>query len=310
VDPARVAAVASVVAGLDEAAPFPFTGEGLPDPDEPGALDFFFSATLQQFGFWDRADGHYGAPTYATVGGTRHKGSDYLWAAYLRWLRDDPGGLTPAGQEAVTPADYAPRLADDTGDVPLPALDLHAALAKDYGRTMRTQGWDPARLVETVCRTARPLEAALRLLDHVGGYREDPLRKKSALLALILHQRPERWLPEPAGDDGPPIVDYHVQRGCLRTGMVRVDDDLRERLEGRFLLEEADEEAVRRASYSAVEQLAAASGRPMGAVDWFLFEMRHRCPETSEPECSRCPARPACARDTALFQPVRRTTFY
>ena len=30
-------------------------------------------------------------------------------------------------------------------------------------------------------------------LDHVGGYREDPLRKKSALLAMILNNRPEKY---------------------------------------------------------------------------------------------------------------------
>jgi hypothetical protein len=56
--------------------------------------------------------------------------------------------------------------------------------------------------------------------------------------------------------------------------------------------------------------LADLSGRPMGAVDWFLFSMRHRCPEMAEPQCSLCPAEPACARDVGLFQPVLRTTAY
>jgi hypothetical protein len=48
----------------------------------------------------------------------------------------------------------------------------------------------------------------------------------------------------------------------------------------------------------------------MGAVDWFLFQMRHRCPEMSEPQCAECPADPACAKSTGLFQPVFRTTAY
>ena len=92
--------------------------------------------------------------------------------------------------------------------------------------------------------------------------------------------------------------------------MVTVDDTLRERLAGRFIIEEHDEVAVRRAAFSAVERLSEISGKSMGAVDWFLFQMRHRCPEMTEPECRLCPAAAACARDTDLFQPVRRTTFY
>ena len=48
----------------------------------------------------------------------------------------------------------------------------------------------------------------------------------------------------------------------------------------------------------------------MGAVDWFLFQMRHRCPEVTTPVCADCPANPQCSHLVHLFQPVRRTTFY
>ena len=310
VDAIRVTAMAALISGLDEATAFPFTGDLFPEIADPGALDFFFTATLQQFGFWARSDGHHGGPTYATVNGVRHKGSDYLWASYLRWLRTDPIGLTPEGQASVTHEDFTTRLAGDDGGTPLTALHLHVGLANDYGGTMRDLGWQPGDLIEAANDTDRPLATLLHLLDHVGGYREDPLRKKSALLAIILRQRPEGWLRQVEGDDSPPIVDYHIQRTCLRTGMVVVDDTLRERLAGRFIVEEDDEVAVRRAAFSAVERLAAISGKSMGAVDWFLFQMRHRCPEMTEPECRLCPAAAACARDTDLFQPVRRTTFY
>jgi len=310
VDQVRVTAMAALIAGLDEVAAFPFTGDLFPDVGDPAALDFFFSATLQQFGFWKRSDGHYGGPTYATVAGARHKGSDYLWASYLRWMRADPAGLIPERQAAVTADEFATLLAGDDGATPLTALPLHAMLANDYGATMSALGWRPHDLLDAANRTDHPLATLLNLLDHLGGYREDPLRKKSALLAIILRQRPEGWLLDMSGDDSPPIVDYHIQRTCLRTGMVRVDDVLRKRLTTRLIVEESDEAAVRRAAHSAVERLAEISGKSMGAVDWFLFQMRHRCPEMAEPECSMCPAEPACARDTDMFQPVRRTTFY
>jgi len=310
VDTARVAAMASLVSGLDEVAPFDFTGDVFPEVGDPGALDFFFTATLQQFGFWSTSDGHYDRPTYATVNGARRKGSDYLWAAYLRWMRDDPAALTPARHAAVTPSAYAAAMAEDGGGTPLTEVGLHAGLAAAYGETMTRLGTAPVDLVNSAQRSERPLATLLRLLDHIGGYREDPLRKKSALLAIILRQRPERWLRAAEGDDSPPIVDYHIQRTCLRTGMVVADDEVRSKLVERHVVDSDQEQAVRRAAYSAVAQLAGISGKPMGAVDWFLFQMRHRCPEMSEPECHRCPAEPACAQDTELFQPVFRTTAY
>ncbi|MCJ7726809.1 MAG: carbohydrate kinase family protein, partial [Acidimicrobiia bacterium] len=255
VDIGRVAAMASLLSGLDRVEPFDFTGDVFPEVGDPGALDFFFSATLQQFGFWSTSDGHYGRPTYATIDGTRHKGSDYLWAAYLRWMRTEPGALPPQGQAAVTPERYAAALAEDGGGTPLPALDLHASLAADYGASLAQLGAAPADLLEVANRSDRPLATLLRLLDHVGGYREDPLRKKSALLAIILQQRPEAWLHTAAGDDSPPIVDYHIQRTSLRTGMVVADGALRSRLAERRVIEAEEEAAVRRAAYAAVAQL-------------------------------------------------------
>ena len=65
VDPDRVGALAELVAGLDELDPYPFIGDGLPEVGDPGALDFFFAATLQQFGFWTERDGRYHRPVIA-----------------------------------------------------------------------------------------------------------------------------------------------------------------------------------------------------------------------------------------------------
>jgi sugar/nucleoside kinase (ribokinase family) len=311
VRPRRVEALAELIAGLDELRPFPFAGDLFPPPGHAAALDFFFSATLQQFGFWREDAGHWVEPMIAPLGGRRLKGSDYLWAAYLRWMQDEPAGLTPGGQRAVTGASFSQRLADDAGRDPLPASEWAAHLAAAFGSTMTRLGWTPQDVVRAASSAARPMEALLRLLDHIGGYREDPLRKKSALLGVILRQRPERWLRDAPGDDAPPIVDYHVQRTCLRTGIVEIaDPQLGERVGARSVVSARDEDAIRRACRDAVAGLVSASGRSMGTVDWFLFGMRRRCPETETPDCPRCPARPACEQRVDLFQPVRRTTFY
>ena len=311
IDDSRLDAVARALATMPGVTAFDFTGPDYPEAGDPRALDFFFSATLQQFGFWSERHGRYAAPMIAPLGGEERKGSDFLWAAYRRWLDEAAAGLAPEGQAALSAETFDRRLRDDTGTNPLPAGALHPDLARAYGRDMLALGWTPATLVEAVARTDRPLATLLAALDHVGGYKEDPLRKKSALLAAILAQRPERFLAPGPGEYVPPIVDYHCQRTCLRLGIVVIEDrDLLGRVTGRRVVDARDERAIRSVCCEAMAALRDRSGRPMGAVDWFFFQMRRRCPEMREPDCPACPADAVCAHATALFQPVIRTTAY
>ncbi len=317
IDYGAVQRVAAVVGSLRDIVPFAFTGEHFPPPGHPGALDYFFAATLQQFGFWATAAGRYSRPYIASIGGARLKGSDYLWAAYRRWLHDDPGGLKPVAQGRLSAAVLEHRLRPDASGPPsaggpgLPALRARLEQARSYGRDLEELAWSPSLITARASSAHRPLAAFLGQLDLVGGYKEDPLRKKSVLLALILRQRPEGFLRVEQEEVVPPVVDYHVQRGCLRMGLVRVHDSaLRQRLIRRQLLNSEQHWAVREACFTAMAALQEASGRSMGAVDWLFFQNRRHCPEMSEPACGHCPLDTVCAHDTALFQPLRRTSFY
>ncbi len=310
VNEVQIQRVAQLLRMLTDVAPFPFTGPDLPAADHPAALDYFFASTLQQFGFWSHADGRYVQPLVASVDGEERKGAFYFFRAYCRWLENDPEKLAPAAQAKLNKSDLLAVLRDDNGDQPVPAIDLHLSLARSYGCDMLALGYTPRTLLGKANSAADPLHTLLAELDHVGGYKEDPLRKKAALLAIILQQRPEAFL-RTDNNDAPPIVDYHVMRSCLRIGLIDVlDADLTARLEGRMLLSDTDEWAVRSAAFVAIRQLVAVSGKSMGAVDWFLFQARQRCPEMSAPLCSSCPVDPVCAHRKALFQPVRRTSFY
>jgi hypothetical protein len=198
----------------------------------------------------------------------------------------------------------------DDGTDPMPALDMHLAMAQQYGRDMLALGLTPQTIMEQVKASAAPLRALFQVLDHISGYKEDPLRKKAGLLAIILQQRPEAFLAS-SEEEMPPVVDYHVMRSCLRMGLIDVvDESLVEKLAGRKLLSASEEWAVRMSAHAAVEQVVARSGKSMGAVDWFFFQARKRCPEMSEPLCNECSVDPACAHRKELFQPVRRTSFY
>ena len=154
----------------------------------------------------------------------------------------------------------------------MPVLELHLDAAKRYGKTMLELGWTPQSILKSASKSKRPLATFLAKLDHVGGYREDPLRKKSALLAMILNNRPEKYFEFGKMESLPPIVDYHCMRSNLRMGMLDVRDEiLREKLERRELVSASEEREIRFAAYQAVEKLPDLSGRTMATVDEYFF---------------------------------------
>jgi len=312
VSESQVKAVSAAVKGLEAAAPFDFTGDHLPPAGHPATLAYFFAVTLQQFGFWETAGGRYDRPMIAPLDGDMLKGSTYLYRAFLRPLDDDPDFYSPERQANLTRDELLAVLRADDGSDPMPALDLHLEMARAYGRDMLALGLTPRTLLERARPSAKPLMALLKALDHIGGYKEDPLRKKSSLLALSLNQRPEGFLRFGDGESVAPVIDYHAMRGCLRSGLVEVlDEDLYEKLADRRELELDEEQAVRLAAYQAVERVVDVSGKSLGAVDWFFFNyLRALCPEMSAPRCAECALDGVCAKRKELFQPVFRTTFY
>jgi sugar/nucleoside kinase (ribokinase family) len=311
VDHAQVERSASLIAALPDVNGFDFTGVDFPPLHHPAALDFFFAATLQQFGFWSDDGTRYVEPYIARLNGQPRKGSDYLFSVYMRLLQNDAEALTPARHAALTFDEFANWYRNDDGNANMPALALHFEMARAYGRDMQALRWTPRVVVERANASGKPLQTFLQMLDHIGGYKEDPLRKKATLLAVILRQRPEKFLRVNPDEIVPPMIDYHLQRSCLRTGLIRVNDPaLYEKLTRREIVSPDEEWAVRSAAYDAIVQAQKLSGKSMGAVDWFFFQARRRCPEMTDPECARCAVDVVCAHDKKLFQPVMRTTFY
>lgn len=311
VNASQVARISKMLSGLEEASPFNFISPELPPAHHPRALEYFFAVTFQQFGFWSEKNGRYHQPLIAPLAGVQQKGAFYLFDAFCRRLKVDPDFFTPQRQAHLTRAELLDVLRADDGTDPMPAFDLHLDLARSYGRDMLALNLTPDLIVRQSLASPRPLQKFISILDRIAGYKEDPLRKKTNLLALILNQRPEFFLPFGAGEGVEPVIDYHLMRSNLRVGLIDVQDqELREKLIARQLLSPDQEWAVRFAAYRAIEQVVVQSGKNMGAVDWFFFGARKRCPEMTEPECGLCPLNAVCLRLTDLFQPVLRTTFY
>ena len=312
INPYQVKEVSAVVQNLPDADPFSFVGDHLPPVDNPYALDYFFAVTLQQFGFWTTIDGYYHKPLIADIDGVARKGSVYMYYAFMRPLKNDPDFYSPQRQAEITLDEFGDIFRADDGSIQMPALKMHLQQANQYGRDMLALGLTPRTMIEKAMQSPTPLKTFLMMLDHIGGYKEDPIRKKSNLLALSLTQRPEAFLEFGEDEAVKPVVDYHCMRSILRTGLVEVlDFDLRKKIAQRQLLQPDEEWAVRFAGYHIQKQVEERSGKPIGAVDWFFFNyMRSHCPEMTDPECSDCALNDICSKRKKLFQPVIRTTFY
>lgn len=101
-------------------------------------------------------------------------------------------------------------------------------------------------------------------------------------------------------EDVEPVIDYHLMRSCLRTGLIEVrDEGLREALEKRRVIDALSEWEVREAAWRAIQRVIGLSGKSTGAVDWFFFNARRRCPEMTEPQCALCPVEGPRSRSPA-----------
>jgi hypothetical protein len=311
VNAGQVRKAAKMISTLTEVAPYPFVSPELPPVGGPRALEYFFAATLQQFSFWTVQDNRYHRPLLAKIGRVERKGSDYLWYAFNRRVEQDADFCSPERQANLSREELLEVFRTDDGNDPMPALDLHLEQARRYGQDMVALQLGPRSLLQKAMTSAQPLQTFLEILDQIGGYKEDPLRKKSSLLALILKDRPEGFLSLGPDEELAPIIDYHLMRSCLRVGLVEViDEGLKMKLLNRQVVSPEEEWAVRYPSYLANEQLIALSGKGTGAVDQFFFGARKRCPEMSDPDCGSCQLDPVCDHRKELFQPVLRTSNY
>lgn len=309
---AQVKNVAQVIEDFPVTNTWNFLGDFLPPMDHPLTLDYFFTVTLQQFGFWETSSGHYENPLIAILDGKKMKGSTYLFHAYTRILDVDPKFFSRRGQATLKLEEFEDIFRDDQGIVQMPAIDRHLQQAHQYGQDMLELGITPYKIIDHAQGSGKPLRTLMAILAQLGGYKEDPLRKKANLLALCLSQRPEAFLELNNDENIGPIVDYHCMRSILRIGMVDVHDhQLAHKLINRLILKPEDEWAIRFAAYQVIQQLVSLSGKPVSVVDQFLFRyMRSHCPEMSEPICSECVLDEICAKQKSMFQPVIRTTFY
>lgn len=281
-----------------------------PPLHHPQVVNFFGFACLQQHGFWYGDQRGYRAPLYAQFGGKVVKGSDAFWRMCMQAFLRDPEQYMSARLADIMPEELSHILSDERGPVPFPDFEARFQLTRAYGECAKSRGGVEAALSRAnVAQDS--LFTFLKESQYLSGY-QDPLRKKSLLLAMTLMNRPEHFLTVRDPEHWQPIVDYHLMRLALRTGMVQVlDPGLRATLAARaWVRDSVMEERIRQATSEAVQGVVSISGKPIDVVDHLFWRARQYCPEMEEPQCEKCVLKDVCEKNRELFQPVFRTTNY
>ncbi len=283
-----------------------------PPLNHPQAINFFFFVCMHQFGFWYGDEHGYMEPLFGTINGKNTKGSDLLWKASMRALEQDTECFEPKKLAVISPHDLARKiLADDNEPVLFPDFETRFQLTRAYGRWFQERSsTNPLGLVQFSNCSKNPLGKFLEIMREVPGYNEDKLQKKNLLLAMILTNRPEKWLEVQDLLNWRPIVDYHLMRLALRQGLVDLDDHEREQNETRSWTDEATEASIRQSAYDAIGMIIKESGKPMSFVDENYWNGRRYCPEMKIPDCQKCLFNSVCKKRIELFQPVHRTSAY
>lgn len=282
-----------------------------PPLNHPHAVHFFFFACLHQYGFWYGDDKGYVEPMIGNIGKKKLKGSDLLWGLCRRMMNSEFNWTNAFVLAHITPEQLATILVDDTA-TPWPNFEDRLQMTRAYGRWLGGRNLCPGSIVAFANQVKNPLERFLDLMSLPGNnpWLNDPLQKKQLLLAMILANRPEKFLQVVGGEDWHPIVDYHLMRVALRLGMVDLSADEMKTNVNRRWAPVVQEAVIRGETKAAVIGLIEQSGLPMATIDETLWMARRYCPEMTNPECDKCLLNSVCAKRTELFQPVLRTTAY
>lgn len=285
-----------------------FTDESqFPPVGDTKAIDYFFAVTMHDYGFWIGDDKGYIKPLYAEVNKRRLKGSDFLWNHSMQLRRKEPDFFKPENLSVLSRDNFYQWLSPEHG-----FQDLYTRwkMTLGYASYCVSGLMCPEMVLGVSNRSSNKLRSFMELSSKLPGYNGDLFFKKNLLLAMILSNRPEKFLDIDQEEKWPPLIDYHLMRVSLRLGLIKVSGSDYFVLSNRLWANNELEEGVRQAVYDAVSKVIELSGKPMNEIDFLLWNARKYCPEMEEPECSKCVFDPVCAKRTGLFQPVYRTTNY
>ncbi len=224
------------------------------------------------------------SPFEAEISGRKLVGSDLLYHLGLREYHEDPSIFSPENLKEL-PLERALRiLSHDNAMV----WDLHVRtlLLRDLGKKVLMYFGSFSSLLS--------VDSVKKLLNRLRVFRayEDPVQKKSFLLAKFLHRRGLISFNDPKNWHVP--VDNHLTRIAYRLGLVTISPGLKKLIRSKVELSANIDSSLRFSVRSAWKSVVEGSGVDAFTLDDFLWKLgREICLEEA-PKCLTCPLRRIC----------------
>ncbi len=271
---------------------------------------FFFFVCLHQYGFWYGDEKGYLEPLIGFINNKKAKGSDLLFQAAMRAFNQNCFCFKPSQLAKINPPELAQIFSDDNGPIPFPDFETRFQLTRAFGKWFVAQNISPSQIVSLANSKKEQLKYFLNQLIKVSGFDKDPFQKKNLLLAMILTNRPEKFLRVQDNYNWRPIIDYHLMRLALRLGLVDLSfAEQVTNIKRNWVSQELENE-IRLLAYEAINAVIIQSGQPMSFIDEIMWQARRYCPEMEKPNCPKCIFSGVCSKRIDLFQPIFRTTAY
>lgn len=254
------------------------------------------------FRFWSLQDGKV-VPAGGSLEGESLRGSMYLWRRLRLAVQRGQLELSADCLAELDEQTLRTAFEDDNGDLPLSAgLADRLSNLKDLGIQLRANWFGDFERVVDECKggldTFSLLSASFRAFD-------DPVQKLTMLNAIMLQGSGLTTF-----DKSPlPAIDYHLVKQATRQGLVRLDENLREKLcDGRFLTR-GESDALRMGVRQALVEVAREAGISTAILDNLYWMNRRVCADVA-PACDSCSFRTGCAKRVDLGLPLEDTRYY
>ena len=234
----------------------------------------------------------------AVIKGKSYKGSDLLYKLGKTLLDREPEFFKPYNLAEIT-IDEARKLLSYK-NVEVWDLNVRVILLRDLGQKI-VKYYNSKFTKLPQVKTIRELEERMKIFRAY----EDPLQKKTHLLAKFLHGRGLLKLKDEENFHIP--VDNHITRITLRIGLVKLSNykPLEERVE---LPSHIDLE-IRGKVREAWRIIADITGLDPYTIDDNIWPLARKICTVEKAECTSCPFKEVCiARKTGHYIPEHKHT--
>lgn len=229
-----------------------------------------------------------GKPYEACLDDGCYHGADLLYRLGMRIYNEDPDFFSPKRLSRITVEEVV--RAFSVGDVKPPDPVVRTLLLRDLGvKLLKIFDGRALRLIELSEGRLKGDLAKPGFIDLLKIFRayEDPVEKKSYLLAKFLHMRGILKIVDWENAELP--IDNHLSRIAYRTGLVRVGGILWRKIKAREPVSATEDVLLRlmvRLGYKIVSEKSRIN--PFTLDDFLWIHGRSRCFRDTQPKCGEC----------------------